>query len=790
MVSTNILHYKVLEKIGSGGMGEVYLAEDIRLGRRVALKILPSSYQYDQERRERFLREARAASALRSPNVAAIYDIGDTDNTMFIAMEYVSGELLSTRLESGSLAIDQAVDIATQVAEALDEAHSLGIVHRDIKSANLIVTERGLVKVLDFGLAKMTTRANSDVDSTVQLGLETSPGMILGTIAYMSPEQARGQEVDNRSDLFSLGVLFYEMLTGKRPFEGGTTGDLLVSILSDEPEPLSSTAQVIPPEIQWIVTKSLRKDKTLRYQTARDFIVDLKNLAQGLATRVIAPASKARAAASYETRVVQRDSIERDSGVRRRTRKHIDSIAVLPLINSSNDPELDYLSDGITESLINVLSRVPKLRVMARSTVFRYKGRQTDPRQVGNELNVRSVMTGRMSKVRDHFSIRTELVDVSDGSQLWGEQYTKPPSDIASLEDDISNDIAEQLKLKLSSGAKRAAAKKQAKSADAYELYLKGRFNWSKWTEAGFREAIGCYEQAIAKDPNFALAYAGLGECYGVFSYFTPDPAQAQGFLLKSKTYAQQALEIDEALAEAHLQLGNLAHLHEWNRPLAEREFKIALELNPNLANARMGYSFYLMDCGQFDDAIVEMEQALQLDPLSLPVNTGMGFLMFNCRRYDDTLKQLARSFELTPANVLETDPTFQLSHQLAGACFERTGKHDEAVEEYVMMIPDWSRRAEMVAGMREAYRESGIEGFWRVFVGFAEEMTGLRIMRPMFVSSVYASLGANDEAFEWLEKAFAERSPALSHIKVDPRFESLHEDGRFKLLLDRMHLS
>src|SRR6185369_2022849 len=297
--------------------------------------------QYDSERRERFLREARAASALRSPNVTAIYDIGDTDNTMFIAMEHVSGELLSTRLESGPLTVDQAVDVATQVAEALDEAHSLGIVHRDIKSANLIVTERGLVKVLDFGLAKMTARSNRDIDRTVQLGLETSPGVILGTVAYMSPEQARGQEVDNRSDLFSLGVLFYEMLIGKRPFSGGTTGDLLVSILSGDPEPISSPTQVIPPEIQWIVSKSLRKDKTLRYQSARDFIVDLKNLAQGLATRVIKPASKVGAAASYQTRVDQResivrDSVVRDSGVRRRTRKHIDSIAVLPLVNSSD----------------------------------------------------------------------------------------------------------------------------------------------------------------------------------------------------------------------------------------------------------------------------------------------------------------------------------------------------------------------------------------------------------------------------------------------------------------------
>lgn len=784
-----ISHYRILEELGAGGMGEVYLAEDTRLERRVALKVLPASYQYDPERRERFLREARAASALRSPNVAAIYDIGESDNAMFIAMEYVEGELLSNKLEAGPLAAHLAIDIATQCAEALEEAHSLGIIHRDIKSSNLIVTSRGLVKVLDFGLAKITSPpAKSDDHRTAALGLETAPGVILGTVAYMSPEQARGLEVDPRTDLFSLGVLFYEMLTGKRPFEGVTTGDLLVSILSREPEPLAGPAGAMSAEVQWVISKALRKDKSLRYQTARDFMIDLKNLAQGLNTRVLSPPGLAdtrpgRAKAPTEAAV-------KDSGTRRRSRKHIDSIAVLPLVNSSNDPEIDYLSDGITESLINALSRIPKLRVMARSTVFRYKGREVDAQRVGLELNVQAVMTGRLQTIRDHFSLGAELVDVSDGSQLWGEQYTRKLSEMLSLQDEISSDIWEKLRFKLNSGEKRRIARQNTKNSGAYELYLKGRHHWSKWTEEGFRDAISCYEQALGKDPNFALAYSGLGETFGVLSYFNPDPAQSQGALLKSKAYAKRALEVDDALAEAHLLLGNIAHLHEWDWQVAEREFKFAIELNPNLAAAHLGYSLFLMDQRKLEEAMVEMELALQLDPLSVPVNTSMGFLLFIAGRYFDAISQLRVSLQVdTRVQTPGMDPTFQLSRQLLGACLEREGQHDAAVTEYLGLIPESGEQRPVTDALRSAYSESGMTGFWRRFAGFAPDLAARRVITPLFVAAIHASLGERDAAFEWIERAFSARTPTLSHIKADPRFEALRPDPRFTDLLQRMGL-
>ncbi len=790
-MTNSIAHYKTLEKLGAGGMGEVYLAEDTRLGRKVALKLLPDSYRYDPERRERFLQEALAASAMRSPNVATIYDFGESDRTMFIAMEYVEGELLSKRLEGGPLDIHLAIDSASQVCEALDEAHSLGIIHRDIKSSNVIVTPNGLVKVLDFGLAKIVPPQNPPVDdTTVRLGLETAPGVILGTLAFMAPEQARGLEVDGRSDLFSLGVLLYEMLTGKRPFAGATTGDLLVSILNREPEPLARISPAIPAEMQWIVSKALCKDRTLRYQTARDFIADLRVVAQSLNTKFLSPFGGFDFTASQYGHPSVCEPITRDSRLRRRARKQIDSIAVLPLINSTDDPDLDYLSDGITESLINALARIPKLRVMARATVFRYKGREVDPQRVGYDLNVRAVMIGRMQRVRDYFTISAELVDVSDGSLLWGEQYARMPSDILSLQDEISSDIAKQLRLKLTSSDRRRLAKPHTRNAEAYELYLKGRYHWGKWTEAGFREAKACYEKALGSDPCFALAYSGLGEVYCAQSYFSSDQAQSRAAILRSRACAQRALEIDDALAEAHLLLANLAHLYDWQWAAAEQEFKVALELNPNLAGAHLSYGLFLMDECRFEVAAAEIEMGLKLDPLSLPANTSKGILLFNTGRCGEAVSQLRKSLSLDPVFPLsELDPTFQLSHEMLGAALERAGKPDEAVTEYLRMLPEWRGREEMSAALRAAYAVSGMNGFWRRFADFADELSERRVATPVFVAMIYAALGEQDAAFEWIERAFNERAPALTHLKADPRFEPLRADARFAVWLHRIGL-
>jgi serine/threonine protein kinase/tetratricopeptide (TPR) repeat protein len=786
MITETVSHYRILKNLGAGGMGEVYLAEDTRLGRSVALKFLSASYQYDRDRRERFLREARAASALRSPNVAAIYDIGQHEDTMYMAMEFCEGDLLSTTLEHGPLNIHQSIDIAIQVAEALDEAHSMGIVHRDIKSSNLIITPRGLVKVLDFGVAKVFATPGHTDNRTVELGKETAPGVILGTVAYMSPEQARGLEVDSRSDLYSLGVVLYEMLTGRQPFEGATTGDLLVSVLGKDPPSLALHSTEIPAEMQWIVSKALRKDKTLRYQTARDFIIDLRNLASGLETKQLESESGGLGAEAPRTR-----SATKRSGARSRKRNAVDSIAVLPLVNSTDNPDIDYLSDGITESLINNLSRIPKLRVMARSTVFKYKGRDIDPQRVGAELNVQAVFTGRLRRVGEKFLFGAELVDVNDGSLLWGEQYTRRLSGIISLQDEISSDIGKKLRLKLTTGERRQLAKRATENTEAYELYLRGRYHWSKWTEDSLRESIVFFEQALDKDPGFALAYSGLAAAYGVLSYFHPDTAQAYGTILKSKECANRAVELDEGLAEAHLVLGNIANFNDWDWPAAERELRLAIDLNPSLSDAHQSYGIALMNQRRFDEAMDEMELAVELDPLSLPANLGRGFVLFAAGRYSEALTQIGKALELEPTiSLAENDPTFHIAHQLLGGCLERLQRYEEAVAEYLTMIREWPGKAEMSKALLHAFFESGMSGFWRRFADFAPDIAERRLITPLFAASIYASIGENDAAFEWIDKALLARLPNLSHIQADPRFESLRSDPRFDDVLRRMGVS
>lgn len=783
MLSEIISHYRIIEKLGAGGMGEVYLAEDVRLGRRVAIKFLPASYQYDPERRERFLREARAASALRSPNVTAVYDIGEHEGAMFMTMEYVEGVLLSRKLEGGPLSATEAVNITIQVAEALDEAHSLGIVHRDIKGSNVILTERGLVKVLDFGLSKILSPvSNTDSDHTLVLGKETTPGIILGTVAYMSPEQTRGLKIDGRSDIFSLGVLLYEMITGRKPFEGVTTSDLIVSILDKEPLPIANYSSEPLTQLQWIVSKMLRKDKDLRYQTARDLIIDLKNLKQELKTEVLVnPATliDPTGLRPVAAKPLAESGVSDSSALRRRkSRKAVDSIAILPLTNASKDPNMEYLSDGITESLIFSLSRLPKLRVMARSTVFRYKGRETDPQVVGQELDVRAVMTGRVLQIGDNLIIGAELVDVTDGSNMWGEQYSRKLSDILALQEEISRDITDKLSLKLSGKEKQKLAKRHTENTEAYELYLKGRYQWSKWTEEGFRTSIEYFEQALAKDPQFALAYTGLGDTYSSMSYFTNESAT----MLKAKEAVQKALQIDNTLAEAHIILASIQHLHEWNWAEAERGFKLAIKLNPRSAIAHGRYSVFLTCQCRFDEARTEIEIARKLDPLSLMTNRIIGWVFFCAGAYDEAIDHFRRALEL--------EPDFPLTNEGLASTLERKGMFDEAVAHHLNMFAHLPGGTEMVSSLKEAYAANGIEGFRRKFLEFSLELMERKLVPILLVASIYASLGEKDLAFACLERGYRERSPVLNHIKADPRLENLRSDPRFADLVRRIGLS
>jgi eukaryotic-like serine/threonine-protein kinase len=767
MIEGNVSHYRIVKPLGAGGMGEVYLAEDTRLGRQVALKFLPASFQYDPDRRARFLKEARAASALRSPNIAAIYDIGEHEGSSFIAMEYVEGETITRRLERGPVAIKDVIDIARQVTDALDEAHHLGIIHRDIKSSNLMVTERGLVKVLDFGLAKMIEPAGESGDQdepTVMLGQQTSLGTVVGTVWYMSPEQALGKDVDSRSDLFSLGIVLYEMITGRLPFEGESTTAVIDLIVHQEPPALARFNYNVPAELERITRKCLEKDRDRRYQSTRDLLTDLRNLQR-----------------DAETGALTSSQVRRQTGTTggARSRKAIDSIAILPFANASNDQDTDYLSDGITESIINNLSQVPRLRVMARSTVFRYKGREADPREVGRDLNVRAVLTGRVLNRGELLIIKAELVDALDGSQLWGEQYNRQMADIFTIEEEISKEISEKLRLKLSGAQKKRLTKRHTENTTAYQLYLKGRFHWNKRIEEEMKKGIQYFEQAIAVDPNYALAYAGLSDSYNILvSYSALAPKEA---FPKAKAAAERALELDERLGEAHASLAFVMFGFDWDFEEAEKQFKRSIELNPGYAVAHLWYAVYLVAMERLDEAEAEINRAQELDPLSLPIMTNVGWIHHLSRRYDKAIEAYKRA--------LEMDPHFILAHRRLGQTYEQKRMFDEAIAEFQKTLSIFAGDTESIAALGHAYAASGRREEALAIIDRLTELGKQRYIPSSFNAQIHAALGQTDQAFEWLEKSYEERYGFLIYLKVEPRFDPLRQDPRFQEIARRVGL-
>ena len=767
VVAKTVSHYRILNKLGAGGMGEVYLAEDTRLGRQVALKFLPASYQYDPDRRSRFLNEARAASALRSPNIAAIYDIGEHDETMFIVMEYVDGETLSRRIAGGPTAPSEVIDIAIQLADALDEAHQLGVVHRDIKPANLIVTARGLVKVLDFGLAKITERiGESDgIEMTTPLSAQTSAGVVMGTVSYMSPEQALGRSVDNRSDIFSLGVVIYEMLTGRLPFAGASSTEIIDRIIHEEPLPIASFASNAPAEAVRIARKCLEKDRESRYQSARELGTDLRNLKRDI---------ESGAVSAYPT------ASQTQTARRTRSRKAIDSLAILPLANAGNDPDTEYLSDGITESIITNLSQLPKLRVMARSTVFRYKGKHVDPKELGHDLGVRAVLTGRVLQRGETLIIKVELVDTNDGSHVWGEQYNRQLSDIFAVEEEISSVISEKLRLKLSGKQKKQLTKRYTENTAAYQLYLKGRYYWNRRTTEGLMKGIGYFKQAIISDPNYALAYAGVADSYNILaSYSALAPKEA---FPKAKAAATIALELDDNLAEGHTSLAFVTFGYDWRFAEAQREFTRALELNPGYAPAHLWYALYLAAMNRMQEALAEIKRAEELDPLSLPINTNAGFILYLARSFDEAIEKYHKTLEL--------DRDFVLARRRLGQAFEQKHMYVEAIREFEACLALTPRDTETMSAVGHVYAVTGNrEGAEQII----EEMIALSktgYVPSYLIGIIYVGLGENDKAFEWLDKAYDEGYGFLTYLIVGPIFDPVRSDPRFMKLARRVGLT
>jgi len=789
MINETISHFRVIEKLGAGGMGVVYKAVDLRLDRPVALKFLPDNMLQDSQALERFRREARAASALNHPGICTIYDIGEQHGRGFIAMEFIDGETLRSHIHGKALPLEEMLKLGIQIAEALDAAHAEGIIHRDIKPANIFVTKRGQAKVLDFGLAKLVPKGVGVFAASGGEVPDSSSivGIISGTPSYMSPEQVRGDNLDPRTDIFSLGLLLYEMATGRQAFSGATGGMIIEAVLTRSPVLARSINPDIPLRLEEIINKALHKDRDQRYQRAADVRADLQRLERDTdsggitAIEVVEPVPISTTSHLYSTGKQRTRNSTAQTGALRpeRVSKVIGSLAVLPFENASRDPEHEYLSDGIAGSLINILATVPKLRVMAQSTVFRYKGRRIDPQVVGRELNVRAVLTGRIMQSGGSLRIGTELVDVATGSQLWGAQYDRQPGDIFAIQDEISEEISGKLRLKLTRAEKKRLTKHQTDDAEAYRLYLKGRHHWNRWTEDGFYKAIEYFQQAVDKDPSYALAYTGLADSYvllGWNSYLPPKDAFPQG-----KMAAMRALRVDPDLGEAHTPLAAVLWLHDWQWQEAQVEFERSLALNPAHPTASHWYAEYLMTMGRQVEAIARIKNSQELDPLSLIISVAIGRDFYMARRYDDALEQLRRTVEL--------DPNYPVTYWVLGLLLRQMGRYELAIAEGEKGVNLSGGSPMMNAALAQTLATAGKRNEAIQILDNLTNLTKQKYVAPHFFAGIHIGLGEDDRAMEYLEKSYEERSHWLIYLHIDPSMDGLRSNPRFQDLSRRVGL-
>jgi len=807
-----ISHYRILSKLGAGGMGEVYLAEDLNLGRRVALKLLPAKFTQDPDRVRRFEQEARAASATSHPNILTIYEIGqvetETGALHFMAMEFVEGQTLRQRLKR-SLAMIEAIEIAIQIGSGLAAAHSAGITHRDIKPENIMIRHDGYVKMLDFGLAKLTEsafitgddlgdthaetieRPPADLFATTPLAArpETNPGVILGTVSYMSPEQARGLKVDTRTDIFSFGIVLYEMIAGRAPFQGKTTADMMVSILDRQPPPVSRYATNAPEELEWIISRALAKDRDERYQVIKTMLTDLKRLRK----RMLFDAGQEETAELSLDEVVsvqERRLSSKDSGRTANTstrlssgsqRALLDSLAVLPFFTTSGDPNAAYLAEGIPESLILNLSRLSELRVMAWSTVARFRGREVDALDIGRELGVRAILAGRMYQFADDLVIKTELVDVGDGSQIWGGQYRRKLDDLFTIEQELSREICERLRLRLNEEERERLAKRYTENAAAYQAYLKGRYHWNQRTAKGIRKAIESFQEAIKLDDDYALAYAGLADCYCLASIYGAAPPRA--VMPRAKVAARTALDLDDGLAEAHTSLAAALVWFDWDWEASEREFKRAIELNPHYAVAHHWYGSVLLSAqGRFDEALASERRALELEPLSLVINSNLGFICYQAGRFDEAKGHLLRT--------LEMDDNFVYARFHLGLCHAHLGSYDQAIAELERAMEQAGGRGALIqAALGYAYAVAGRRDEALRILAQLQSFPMNRDVSPFYLAMIYSGLGDKEQALKWLESAYEERYNWLVWLRSEQMFEPLRGEEMFIDLARRIGL-
>ncbi|MGH9955684.1 MAG: protein kinase domain-containing protein [Pyrinomonadaceae bacterium] len=859
-VGTKLGRYEIRSQLGAGGMGEVYRAEDTQLRRQVALKILPGDLAGHQDRMRRFVQEAQAAAALNHPNIAHIYEIGSSptvregsdaptpdEETHFIAMELIDGLTLRELIHGGQTELTKLLRYLQHAAEGLAKAHTAGIVHRDLKPDNIMVTRDGHAKILDFGLAKLIegrggegTGGRGEDDLTLAMAPRppvaqslTSPGLIMGTAGYMSPEQAQGKtkEVDHRSDIFSFGCILFEAITGRKAFEGQDAIDSLNKIIREPAAPISELNPTAPADLQRIVRRCLAKDPDERYQTIKDVAIELRDVRRAMESEGIDATAPTR---SYDDRksVSDADSEptllrgarptgERStpstrassaeyivSGIKqhkvatlviaaivvgiagfvavrsylhaRNSEVAIESIAVLPFVNQSNDAGAEWISDGLTESIINSLTQVPNLKVIARSSVFRYKDKETDPLKAGEELGVRAVLTGRLQQRGDDVIVSAELVDLRDHKQLWGDQYQRKMADLLSVQRDIAREITTNLRPRLAGEELNRASKRLTENSEAYQLYLKGRFYWNKRTIEDFRKAIEFFQQAIDKDSNYALAYSGLADSYSLLSVY--GGGSPREFMAKAKAATKRALELDEGLAEAHASLGQILSQVDNDFNGAGREFQRAIELNPNYATAHQWKAENLSVMGRHDEALSAIRRALELDPMSLIINRVYGDTLVDARRYDQAIEQYRKAIDM--------EPGFITTHFFLGRAYEAKGMYDQAIAEYATTVGTWGIPPESWARMKAAYDKSGWKAFLQTWLNIVLEKHKQSYVPPFVIASFYARLDQKDDAIAWLEMAYEERDFRMEHIGTAFEFDSLRSDPRFADLLRRVGLT
>ncbi len=797
LVGQKLGSYELTTLIGAGGMGEVYRARDPRLERNVAIKVLPRHLSAHPEALVRFEREAKAVAALSHPNILAIHDFGHQDGVTYAVMELLEGQTLRARMEASALPWREAVKVAASVAEGLAAAHARGIIHRDIKPENIFLTAEGLVKILDFGIARVKKAVISNADTLISQGVgDTKPGTLMGTIGYMSPEQVRGETAEAPSDIFSLGCVLMESLTGARPFARPSAPETMAAILRDEPPPLEDLTQEIPFEMERILLRCLEKKPEDRFQSARDLALDLRalltsvsgtyratsgayrsvsgavKLEQTRANRLI-PAAASVALIAVVIAVLLWWKFKQPPA------PPPNSLAVLPLVNAGEDKSIDFLSEGISESIINNLAPLrPKLRVLANSSVSAYKGKTVDPRQAGHELNVRAVLVGKVLQQGEILIIQVELVDATDGTRLWGDHYQRNRADLLAVQEEISRQISEKLQINLTGEERKLIARRSTQNSDAYYLYLNGRYFWNQRENAQLKKAIEFFQRAIALDRNYALAYAGMADAYVLLSGSTEVRAQAENF-------ARKALELDDTLAEPYATLGFLKTFRDWNWPEAESDFKRALALNPDCATAHHWYSILLTIQGRFETAMAEIVHAREIDPRSFPINKDYGSILYLSRRYNEALVQLRRTIESEPTNPLVVE-----AHSWMRNAYDQQRKFTAAIEE----MKSIGFTPEEIAELQESLRSGDGNAYWQkrleiqIRNGRATLKSSDGRMRLIYG---YTATGEIEKAIPLLEQAVTERNQdSLAYLKVDPRFDNLRAHPRFPELLRRMNLA